>query len=178
MEDRQDQPTPGPRTRHPKEQCDRGAQREERGRHHRQQKVLDHVHAEEVLGVDVDGRRERDEHGAKAGQPGSHPPGGDRNARPRPVHPPDGGQVGARGDERCEPRKGIERPLSEDATEGRLDCHGSAGHGGRRDRHDEDAGGEAAYDVTEGAHQPHGTAPWYHRRRPAGSAAGTQAALV
>jgi hypothetical protein len=50
-------PRPGPERS--QDERDRGPGYQQRCRHHREQQVLDHVHREEGVGIDVDRRQER-----------------------------------------------------------------------------------------------------------------------
>ena len=79
VQNRQQDPAPEPRLAAPQGQRHGGAQQEGRRHHRGQQDVLDHVDPQEVLGVDVDRRRQGHQHQE---QPRHEP---DRAAaRPRP----------------------------------------------------------------------------------------------
>ena len=95
---------------------------------------------------------------AKPGEPGGHPPAGNRYPRMGPVHLPNGDQVAAGRHERCSPRHGIEGPGGERAERGRLRSHDPVCQGiPGRHRHQRGQAKAAHGQPEDRAHEVHGT---------------------
>jgi hypothetical protein len=138
----------------PQGKRNRSAQREERRCDHRQKQVLDHVHHQEVFGIHVHGRDQRDQDGGEAAEPCDHPPARDGYPRTGPVHVPDGNQVPAAGDERRDPWQRIRGPRAERAERGwprRDDLVGQDIPGRHRHQSDQAKGGHGK--VEDRAHE-------------------------